>query len=143
MVVTLLVTAAFVTACASATRPPSTDIAPPDLSTLGAPVPAERGTGAARGDGGTARPALSGGWWKPGVSREQKRADLEACFQFAEAQVANDIRIDDDISAARDRVNSYQTRFGGLTRRVDGHYYSRQRSALLEDCMQSKGYSRG
>lgn len=116
-------------ACAAPSKPPSADTAPPDLSTVGAPVPAPK--------------AASGDWRKSGVSREQRAADREACYRFAQAQVDNDIRIDDDISAARDDVSSYQDRFADLTRRVDGHYYSRQRSTRFEACMRSKGYDRG
>ena len=142
VVVACLVTAVLVTACASTSRPPSSEVAPPNLSTVGAPAPASPGA-EARDDRGTTRPVVPGAWRKPGVSREQKRADMDACHRYAEAQIANDMRIDDDISAARDQINSYQSRFEGLTRRVDAHYYSKQRSARFEDCMQSKGYSLG
>ena len=77
------------------------------------------------------------------MSRAQKAAEIEACYQSAWAQVDNDVRIDDDIAAARDQLNSYQSRLGSLTRRVDSHYYSKQRSIRFEGCMQSKGYNRG
>ena len=143
LAVSLLASAVLLAACAAPSKPRSADTAPPDLSTLGAPVRAAPAGAAGPEAGQAERQPVSGGWSKPGASREQRAADREACYRFAKARVANDIRIDDDISAARDQPNSYQSRFGSLTRRVDGHYYSRQRGTRFEDCMQSKGYSRG
>jgi hypothetical protein len=136
--------AVLLTGCASGSRPPSAGTEAPDVSTVGAPVlpPPDIGD-APGGGGGKGRPAAAGGWSKPGVTGEQKRADIEACYSFATAQIANDVRIDKDIDAARDQVNSYQYRFDNLTRQVDGHYYSKQRITRFGNCMLSKGYIRG
>ncbi len=147
LVVSLLMGTVLLIGCASESRPPPSDAAPPDVSKVGAPsLPAlpppgyEDDPAAA---GGTDRSAASGGWSKPGVTGEEKRADMDACYSFATAQVANDVRIDSDIGAARDQVNSYQYRFDNLNRQVDGHYYSRQRISKFGDCMRAKGYVRG
>ena len=143
LAVSLLMLAVLLNGCASGSRPPSADTEPPDVSTVGAPVLPPPGIGDAPAGGGKGRPAASVGWSKPGVTGEQKRADIEACYSFATAQIANDVRIDNDIDAARDQVNSYQYRFDNLTRQVDGHYYSKQRISRFGDCMLSKGYIRG
>ena len=81
-------------------------------------------------------------WRKSGASRAQQRADTEDCYSYAWAQVDNDIRIDNDIAAARGQDFTGQAEVLGLTRRVDDFYYKRQRSVLFEDCMNDKGYSR-
>ncbi len=140
----LLMSAVLLTGCASGSTPPSGDTEPPDVSAVGAPVLPPPGIGDAPAGGAEKdRPAAPGGWSKPGVTGEQKRADIEACYSFATAQIANDVRIDSDIGAARDQVNSYQYRFDNLTRQVEGHYYSKQRISRFGDCMLSKGYIRG
>jgi hypothetical protein len=107
-----------------------------------APQRTEEGTDSSGGGPESVDEPLAVGWHRTGVPRAQKAADIEACYRAASAQVDKDIRIDDDIAAARDQVNSYQTRFGDLNRRVDSHYYSRQRISRFEDCMQARGYSR-
>ena len=138
-----LATALLLIGCASASGPPRTPAPPPDLSTVGEAAPAVSGTGPGKGRvAGSGDQPLAAGWHKPGVSRTQKAADIESCYHAAWAQVDNDIRIDDDIAAARDQVGSYQSRLGDLTGRVDSHYYSKQRTIRFEGCMQSRGYSR-
>ncbi len=143
LAVFLLTGAVLLTGCSSGSRPPSADTEPPDVSKVGAPVLPPPDLGDAPSSGGTGRPAAAGGWSKAGVTGEEKRADIEACYRFATAQIANDLRIDNDIGAARDQVNSYQNRFDNLTRQVDGHYYSKQRTAKFGTCMRSKGYVLG
>jgi len=142
--VSLLICAGLLTGCTSESRPPSADAEPPDVSKVGAPALPPPGIGdAPAGGGGTDRSTASGAWSKPGVTGEEKRADMEACYRFSTAQIANDVRIDSDIGAARDQVNSYQYRFDNLTRQVDGHYYSKQRINKFGSCMRSKGYVSG
>ena len=140
-----LATALLLIGCTSASEPPRTPAPPPDLSTVGGAAPAPRGTGGGQGSSGggpgSGNQPPAAGWYKPGVSRTQKAADIESCYHAAWAQVHNDIRIDDDIAAARDQVSSYQSRHGDLTRRVDSHYYSKQRITRFEGCMQSRGYN--
>jgi hypothetical protein len=139
-----LATALLLIGCASSSGPPRGDTPLPDLSAVGEAAPAASGTGPGKGRGaGSGDQPLAAGWSKPGVSRAEKSADMEACYRSAWAQVDNDIRIDDDIAAARDQVGSYQSRLGDLTKRVDSHYYSRQRSTRFEGCMRSKGYRHG
>ncbi len=139
-----LASALLLVGCASAPSPARTTPAPPDLSNVGGPAPAPRPAGdirKERGREGGGQPSAVG-WRKPGVTRAQKAADIENCYQGARAQVDSDIRIDDDIAAAREHMHTYQSRLGDLTRRVDSHYYSKQRIARFEGCMKSKGYDR-
>ena len=145
LAVSLLICAGLLTGCTSGSRPPSADAEPPDVSKVGAPVLPPPGIGDAPAGGGeTDRSAASGGWSKPGVTGEEKRADIEACYRFSTAQIANDVRIDSDIGSARDQVNSsYHYRFDNLTRQVDGHYFSKQRINKFGSCMRSKGYVSG
>ncbi len=144
LTVCLLLSAVLLAGCSSSSRPPSADAEPPDVSTVGAPVlpPPDLGDDPPSG-GGTDRPAVPGGWSKAGVTGEEKRADIDACYRFATAQVARDIRIDSDIEAARDPYNSFDYRFGNLTRQVDGYYYSKQRINKFGECMRAKGYVSG
>ncbi len=143
----LLIGGVLLSGCGSGSKPPPSDAEPPDVSKVGAPsFPAlpPPGYGDDPADvSGADRSAASGGWSKPGVTGDEKRADMDACYSFATAQVANDVRIDNDIGAARDQVNSYQFRFDNLNRQVDGHYYSRQRISKFGQCMRAKGYVRG
>ena len=137
-----LATALLLIGCAAAPGPTRKPAPLPDLSTVGDAAPAPRATGGGQDSGGgLGTQPLGAGWRKPGVSRTQKAADIETCYQTAWAQVDNDIRIDDDIAAGRDHMHSYQSRLGDLTRRVDSHYYSKQRITRFEGCMQSRGYN--
>ena len=79
-------------------------------------------------------------WAKVGVTSDRRQADSEACYRFALAQVSNDIRIDDDISSARNEAFSQNSRLTVHTQRIDSYYYENERNARFEDCMRSKGY---
>lgn len=80
-------------------------------------------------------------WHKSGVTPERQRADTEACYNYSRAQVENDIRIDDDIFAARDDAFSFRSREQDLSRSADSFYYGRQRGLRFDECMKSRGYS--
>ena len=86
-------------------------------------------------------PAAEGDGKLSDVSDERKQADTEACYRFARAQVANDVRIDDDISSARGTNFSQFARISNLNQRVDSFYYEQQRRSRFESCMRSKGYA--
>lgn len=136
----------LLTACSGGSLPGRAPAPPPDLSIFepgaGGPSAGE----AAKDDRSRRignrddRPYI-GGWSKPGVTGDQQLADTEACYNYAWAQVNNDIRIDDDIAAARVQLGSEFTRLSVVTQQADSYYYRKERIARLEDCMQAKGYS--
>ena len=82
------------------------------------------------------------GWYKTGASEAQVLADSDSCYSYANAQVAKDIRIDQDINAARGVRNSFFEQSGSLDRRVDAFYYDNARVRRFEGCMRSRGYIR-
>lgn len=123
----------------SSRHAPGDRAGPPPASALGA-------TGAERPSGPTESPAETpsgGDWRKPGITEAERLADSDACYSLARARVANDIRIDGDIDAARGQVNSTLFPDQGVARRVDGYYYKNERHAWFENCMGAKGYTRG
>lgn len=85
-------------------------------------------------------PPLDIKWYGNSPDSDQKQADADACYRFAWSQVDNDVRIDDDISSARNEAFSQNSRLTVHTQRVDSYYYERERNARFEDCMRSKGY---
>ncbi len=80
-------------------------------------------------------------WVKPGVEGDQLRADLDACYGYALAQIDHDRAIDADRSAATYDINAglgYRTLESGQKRFSE----RRRRSANFERCMVEKGYTR-
>lgn len=115
-------------------------VPPPDLSA----VPARAGTAAEgatattdRGEETSRQPK----WHKSGITPERQQADIEACYTYSRAQVDKDIRIDEDINAARDDAFSLRSREPDLKRSADSFYYRRQLGLRFEECMKSRGYS--
>ena len=79
------------------------------------------------------------GWNKPGVSNEQHRSDIEACYRFAWSQVDHDLQIENDVAAARyDQDKGLG--FTDLTRRMNLYDHKERRTELINDCMENKGY---
>ena len=79
------------------------------------------------------------GWTHPEIPLTKQQADIEACFNFATAQIARESQIDDD----RYQVESDFADLHGettLTRRVDYYSKRRRRGALFDSCMHSMGY---
>lgn len=79
------------------------------------------------------------GWTHPEIPLTKQQADIEACFNFATAQIARESQIDED----RYQVESDFTDLHGettLTRRVDYYTERRRRGALFDSCMRSRGY---
>jgi hypothetical protein len=132
----------LLTACGSAGLPGSRAPAPPPGISVDGQGATEAGQdNATRGVGNRDDQPYIGGWSKPGASRAQQLADTETCYNYAWAQVNNDIRIDDDIAAARGELGSASTRLTTVTRQADSYYYRKERIVRLESCMQAKGYS--
>lgn len=138
--------ALLLTACGGGTVPGSTPAPPPDLTIF---EPGKAGRTAvvptkddsSRRAGGHEDRPHAVGWTKPGVTRDEQLADTEACYTFAWAQVDNDIRIDNDIAAARGQSASPYIPLNALTQQADTYYYRKERIVRLENCMQAKGYS--
>ena len=79
------------------------------------------------------------GWTHPETPLTKQQEDIEACFNFASAQIARESQIDYD----RYQVDSDFANLHGettLTRRVDYYSERRRRGALFDSCMRSKGY---
>lgn len=115
---------------------PAAKSAPASRPAAGAPAV---NAGPGESDSGSAAEVED--WQKSGVSEEQSLTDSDACYRYANAQVAKDIRIDRDIDAARGVRNSLFEQNGNLDRRVDAYYYNNERVARFESCMRSRGYS--
>ena len=136
----------LLTACSGGIPPGRTPAPAPDLSIF---EPGAKGRSAVESNQGDSSRRVGnrddqpyiGGWNKPGVTSDQQLADTEACYNYAWAQVNNDIRIDDDIDAARGQLGSEFSRLSVVTRQADSYYYRKERIVRLEDCMQAKGYS--
>ena len=81
------------------------------------------------------------GWTHSAVPLTRQQSDIEACYDYAAAQVARDARIDYDRRQMREDSNDLL----GLTtlaRRVDFYSEPRRRAGLFEGCMDTKGYAR-
>jgi type IV pilus biogenesis protein CpaD/CtpE len=85
-------------------------------------------------------PRGEGPWQKPSVSKEQKTADIRDCYTVAEAQVARDRRIDQDIAAGDSGVGA--TGSQELQRSLAQYGYERRRREVFVQCMYQKGYDR-
>ncbi len=85
---------------------------------------------------------LPGGpqWSKPGASSAEYRADLEACYEFAQARIAHDQRIETDSSAAFDTFPS-GLGVSELSGQMNEFERKNRRSSLYRECMRAKGYS--
>lgn len=128
--------------CSTGPRPVKVDAPPPEAAT-GVQTTVPTGSPTPPAELETAVPApdrASGRWAKPGVSTAAYQADVEACFTYAQAQIAHDRRIEQDSAAAfetfpegtnlpqlRDRMNEFERG----NRRID----------LFDECMESKGYA--
>lgn len=78
-------------------------------------------------------------WTKPDGSSVEYRADLESCFDFAQARIAHDERIEAETRAAFD---SAPGGFGvsELSSRMNAFERKNRRGSLYRECMRDKGY---
>ncbi len=141
-----LATTLMLTACSGGSLPGRTPAPPPDLSIFEPGQGGRSAVGSSQDDRSRRvgnrddRPYI-GGWSKPGATGDRQLADTEACYNYAWAQVNNDIRIDDDIAAARGQLGTEFSRLSVVTQQADSYYYRKERIVRLENCMQAKGYS--
>ena len=82
------------------------------------------------------------GWQNPDVTPEQHQADIEGCYRYAWSQVERDMRVEQDVGAARTDGDD-GLGFTALTTRMNLFDHRNRRTALINDCMESKGYIQG
>jgi hypothetical protein len=81
-------------------------------------------------------------WIKSDAQSDRGRDDVESCYTYAQAQIDHDVRIDSDRGAAFESSNS-GLGLTGLRGRMRNFEQRRRRPSLFNDCMVSKGYTRG
>jgi hypothetical protein len=117
-----------------AVRVPSTTGVEPDGTGTQAPVDG--------GDGGVYVKGPDGTLWK-GSKRDSAayNADIEACYNYAAAQTANDARIEQDRSGLyNDGINDSQGA-AVLSSQIRSYDHEKRRRTLFSTCMRSKGYA--
>ncbi len=80
-------------------------------------------------------------WVGSGRTDERYRADVESCYNYAQARVDHDARIESDVNAA------FQTSARGfglseLRGRMSNFERTQRRPVLFTNCMVAKGYAR-
>lgn len=80
-------------------------------------------------------------WIKPGVEASERQADISDCYDYTQAQIAHDTRIQADrTSDGRSAgIGGEETSF---MVRMDEFQIRNQRDSLFNRCMRAKGYSR-
>lgn len=81
-------------------------------------------------------------WLKPGTTNERYRADADDCYSYAQAQIANDARIESDANAAFSETPGSITSTA-LRRQMSQFARDRSLPRLFGECMEAKGYTRG
>lgn len=82
------------------------------------------------------------GWQNPDVTPEQHQADIEGCYRYAWSQVERDMRVEQDVGAARTDGDD-GLGFTALTTRMNLFDHRNRRTELINDCMEGKGYIQG
>ncbi len=79
------------------------------------------------------------GWTNPEVALSQHQRDIEACYDYAWAQVERDLRIESDIQDTMDTMAS-GLGFSPEHRQANLYGARQRRHRLFERCLQSGGY---
>jgi hypothetical protein len=79
------------------------------------------------------------GWANPDVPLSGHQRDIEACYDYAWAQVDRDLRIESDIQDTMDTMAS-GLGFSPENRQADLYGARQRRHRLFERCMQTRGY---
>ena len=79
-------------------------------------------------------------WIRSGAPDPRYQSDIDSCYAYAHGQVAHDVRIESDVSAA------FQSEAGGLglaalRGRMNNFERNRRVPSLFSNCMVAKGYS--
>jgi hypothetical protein len=93
-------------------------------------------------DGGVYVKGPDGTLWK-GSKRDSAayNADIEACYNYAAAQTANDARIEQDRSGLyNDGINDSQGA-AVLSSQIRSYDHEKRRRTLFSTCVRSKGYA--
>lgn len=81
-------------------------------------------------------------WLKPGTPNERYQADADDCYSYAQAQIANDARIESDANAAFADAPGNITSTA-LRRQMSQFARDQSLPRLFGQCMEAKGYTRG
>lgn len=79
------------------------------------------------------------GWDNPEVPLSGRQRDIEACYDYAWAQVERDLQIESDIQDTMDTMAS-GLGFSPENRQANLYGARQRRHRLFERCMQSRGY---
>ena len=79
------------------------------------------------------------GWANPEVPLSGHQRDIEACYDYAWAQVERDLQIESDIQDTMDTMAS-GLGFSPENRQANLYGARQRRHRLFERCMQSRGY---
>ena len=78
-------------------------------------------------------------WQNKVADDEQHRLDLEACYNYAHAQVRHDEQIWVDRNAAFDNITT-DSRYSQMQLQQDAFEFSKRQGRLINSCMVGKGY---
>jgi len=78
-------------------------------------------------------------WQKKVADEERHLLDLEACYNYAHAQVRHDEQIWVDRNAAFDNITT-DSRYSQMQRQQDAYEFSKRQGRLINSCMVGKGY---
>lgn len=82
-----------------------------------------------------------GSLWQGGEDDARRKADTEACYDYALAETRHDLRIQSDADAARDTLAT-SSRFSEIRDLQNLHDFRRRRDRLMTHCMENRGYLR-
>jgi hypothetical protein len=78
-------------------------------------------------------------WQNKVADDKQHRLDLEACYNYAHAQVRHDEQIWVDRNAAFDNITT-DSRYSQMQLQQDAFEFSKRQGRLINSCMVGKGY---
>ncbi len=80
-------------------------------------------------------------WVRSGATNEHYRSDVDSCYAYARGQVAHDVRIEDDRSAAF-HIEAGGLGLAALRGRMSHFERTKRVPSLFNGCMVAKGYRR-
>lgn len=80
-------------------------------------------------------------WLSSAANDEQRRLDMEACYDYSRAQVRRDEEIYVDQNAGWSNINN-DSRYSFLQQQQAGYGFKKRKKRLFSSCMESKGYSK-
>jgi len=80
-------------------------------------------------------------WLSDAANDEQRRLDMEACYDYSRAQVRRDEQIYSDQNAGWNNINN-DSRYSFLQEQQTGYGFEVRKDRLFSSCMETKGYNR-